>query len=156
MPRFHFKLQRLLRVREVSEELARADVAVAERDAQSARASLAATRADLARAEQELTRLRTEASPAAAVLAERTLPPLLRRIVAGRLRVQSAEKAADQARAAWQERRTDVRALEKLEERERAEFAGEERAREDRALQEIIERRAALAGRKDLSTEFER
>ncbi len=156
MARFHFKLQRLLRVREIGEELARADVALAERDAQSARTSLAAARADLLRGEVELTQLRSQSNAAAAVLAERTLPPLLRRIAAGRQRVESAEQAADAARAAWQERRIDVRALEKLEVRERDKFVLEERAREDRASQENLERRAALAGRKDLSTEFER
>jgi flagellar export protein FliJ len=156
MARFHFKLQRLLRVREIGEELARADVALAERAAQSARTELAATRADLMRGEQELTQLRAQSNAAAAVLAERTLPPLLRRIALSRQRVQSAEQAADVARAAWQERRTDMRALEKLEARERDKFVLEERAREDRASQENLERRAALAGRKDLSTEFER
>lgn len=147
MPRFQFKLKRLLRVREISEELARADVAIAQSEAEQARSLLAAARVGLATAERELETTRERNGANAALVAERTLPPLLRRIVAGRHRLQAAELAATAARNVWQARRTDMRALEKLEERARAVFAEGERAREDRVLQETIERRAALAGR---------
>lgn len=153
MARFKFKLDRLLRVREVSEELARAELGSAELAAQRAREGLDGARADLLRAERELIELRTRDGALAALAAEKTLPALLQRIALRRQRVTSAEAAATAARNDWQARRTDVRALEKLEDRAREVFAVQEREREDRALQETIERRAALAVRTPSSSE---
>lgn len=156
MPKFQFKLKRLLRVREIGEELARAEVALARSEADNAREVLAAARVGLATAERELVHTREHNGARAALLAERMLPPLLRRIVSGRQRLQAAELAAEAALDVWQARRTDVRALEKLEERARAAFAESDRAREDRVLQETIERRAALTGRAQHNVESER
>jgi flagellar export protein FliJ len=153
MARFKFKLDRLLRVREVSEELARAEFGSAELAAQRAREGLDGARADLLRAERELIELRTRDGALAALAAEKTLPALLQRIAVRRQRLVGAEAAATAARNEWQARRTDVRALEKLEDRAREVFAVQEREREDRALQETIERRAALGARTTSSSE---
>lgn len=153
MARFKFKLDRLLRVREVSEELARAELGSAELAAQRAREGLDGARADLLRAEGELVALRARDGARAALAAEQTLPALLQRIAVRRQRLVGAEAAANAARVEWQARRTDVRALEKLEGRARDVFAAQEREREDRALQETVERRAALAARTPTSQE---
>lgn len=153
MARFHFKLQRLLRVREVGEELARASFALAESERSAAATALDEARSDLGRAERELAQLRASQKPQASLLAERTLPPLLRRIAARRRILEDAEKSVQRARDEWQAARTDMRALEKLEDRARDAFKTDERAREDRALQETIERRAALAAGNVLTTE---
>jgi len=153
MARFKFKLDRLLRVREVSEELARAELGNAELEAQRAREGLDGARADLMRAERELIELRTRDGALAALAAEKTLPALLQRIAARRQRLVGAENAAAAARNEWQARRTDVRAIEKLEDRARDVHAVQEREREDRALQETIERRAALGARTSSSSE---
>lgn len=157
MPRFQFKLRRLLRVREVGEELARAELAAAEHDRQIAQDALDTARSDLIGAEVELAQLRASGDlrADAALVAERTLPPLLRRIAHRRALAQQADRIADEARRVWQSARTDVRALEKLEDRARVGFAADDRAREDRASQEVVERRSALSGQKARRTEIE-
>ncbi len=155
MARFRFKLERLLHVRAISEELARAELAATQLAAAHAEAELELARTGLANAEHELGLVRSRDGARAALAAERTLPALLRRIVSSRKRLEAAQNAAAAARSTWQARRTNVRALEKLEERARGEFTQLEREREARALQETIERRAALEGRALSMTETE-
>lgn len=155
MARFRFKLQRLLHVRAIGEELARAEFAGAQRAALQAQSEVEAARAGLASAERELELVRARDGARPALVAERTLPALLRNIASSRKRLEAAQHAVAAAQAAWQARRSDVRALEKLEERAFNQFLEHEREREDRALQETIERRAALEARPTSPTEPE-
>ncbi len=153
MARFRFKLERLLHVRAISEELARAELATAQLAAAQAQSELDSARTDLTSAERELELVRAQDGARAALVAERTLPLLLRRIVSSRKRLEAANNAASAARDVWQSRRSEVRAIEKLEERAREQFSQLEREREDRALQETIERRATLEARGTSSRE---
>lgn len=149
MQRFKFKLARLLRVRELREELARGELVAAEHALRSAELALEHARADLCDARSELALLQTRAAiaPGTVLAAQRTVPGLERRIGERRERAQGLALAAAAARDVWQAARVDVRALRELELRARADFDGERRAAEDKVSAELVDRKAALAAR---------
>lgn len=149
MARFHFKLARLLRVREIREEIARTELLAAESAVRAAEKTLEEARDTLREAERELAVIQTRAAiaPAEVLVAQRTVPLLTRRIQERKQLVSVLAKAADAARGAWQATRVDVRVLEKLEDRARGAYREEERAREDKTIQETVDRKAALAMR---------
>lgn len=146
MRRFQFPLARLQRVRELGEELARSELLAAEAALHEAEARLDAARGDLRTAETHVARLQADPqlAPGEVLAAQLTLPALSTRISLRRGEVSVAAKAVDDARAAWQAARIEVRALERLEERARDIFREEERGREDKALAEIVDRKAAI------------
>lgn len=147
MARFKFGLARLMRVREIREEIARTELIAAEAAAREAEHKLDQARARKVDAELELGAVQAHSAltPAQVLVAQGVLPDLERRIAAHRVQTARLKQTADGARRVWMDSRVDVRALEKLEERARGVFQGDERAREDKVLQEIVDRRTALA-----------
>ena len=148
MARFRFPLHRLLRVRELGEELARNELLAAESVAQEAARRLAAVRDDVRAALAHIARLQAapEIDTELVLAAQRSIPALERRVRTREEELAKARAAADVAREAWQAARVDKRALERLEERAKGVFRESERALEDKALQEQVDRKAALAG----------
>lgn len=144
MNAFRFRLGRVLRVRRATEEIQRAQLAVAESDARD-REEEASSRADSVNAAQ------------ASLLADQTAVELdARRVLvaleasarleaierAARARAGTARAAAEVERATWRDARAGVLGLERLEDRERARFRSELDAREERAIEEVASRRA--------------
>ena len=158
MARFSFRLGRVERVRRIREELARNDLLQAERVLTEARERLQRAGSELARALEEIERAQAEPSLDAALVlaAQETLPGLQARLSRRRTQVAERESAADGARAAWRAARADVRALEKLEQRERVAFQDAERAREDKVRQENADRKAAVSASGAAPTENNR
>lgn len=152
MTPFRFRLARLMRVREIREELARSELLAAELALREAELALEGARGELRGAESELAHFQSLPAvvPGEIVAAQRTLPPLAQRIA--RRREQAATLAADSLRArhAWQAARIDVRVLEKLEERALTAHHAQERASEDKLTQEFIDRNGAASGRAPL------
>jgi flagellar export protein FliJ len=146
--RFRFPLQRLLRVRELGEELARNELLAAEALVQEAARKLGSAREQLRVALEHIARL--QSSPrietGLVLAAQRSTPALERHVRTREEALTRARAAADVAREAWQAARVDKRALERLEERAKGVFREGERALEDKALQEQVDRKAALAG----------
>lgn len=147
MTKFRFRLERVLRARRVAEEVQRARLFEAETAARAlddaARASVDASvsSCDVLRADQSATTLDATRVLVAQSAHERVLAAELaarRRAVEGRL-------AATTERAAWTTRRSDVRGLERLEERERETFREEIDVREERVIEETAARRAEVA-----------
>ncbi len=151
MKRFRFRLERLARVREVQEELARATWAGAEREAREGEEQADALAEALRAAQRELVAARRDprGGAARALVAERTLDTLAERLRSARERARTRRAQADRLRDAWRERERDVAALERLEERARerhqleagraeALVADEAAARRDRALRESV------------------
>lgn len=148
MARFRFPLSRLLRVRELGEELARNELLAAESRVQEAERRLAAARDEVRAALAHIARLQSSPMIEAELVlaAQRSVPALERRVRTREEELASLRIAADAAREAWQAARVDKRALERLEDRAKGVFRESERALEDKALQEQVDRKAALAG----------
>jgi flagellar export protein FliJ len=148
MARFRFPLHRLLRVRELGEELARNELLAAEALVQEAERRLASAREQVRFALAHIAQLQAAPQIEAELVlaAQRSVPALERRARVHEQALASARAAADVAREAWQVARVDKRALERLEERAKGVFRESERALEDKALQEQVDRKAALTG----------
>jgi flagellar biosynthesis chaperone FliJ len=142
--RFEFRLARLLRVRAIEEELARAALARAEAEARSAAAVRERAAHELARGRSELVADLATGTirPARVLLAQRALGNLA---VALRARLERERTLVGQAsvlRAAWRARETDRRALVELESRAHRSHRAELERRENAALDEVAQRRA--------------
>lgn len=148
MARFRFPLVRLLRVREIHEELARNDLLGAEAALRESERRVELARAEQREAEEQLALLQARSAimPGEVLAAQGTVPALAVRVAAKRAEARRAAEAAEAAREAWMAARVDVRVLERLEERSHVAFRDGERAREDKVTQELVDRRAALAG----------
>jgi flagellar FliJ protein len=134
MKRYRFRLESVLRVRRVQEDVARGDLARANTAVTAAAAALDAARHRLAR---------TTSDPAPADAPEWQAR---RALLLGRAEEISARgadlEAATEARAdrqrALAEARTRVRALERLDERRRAEHAVESARDESRTMDDLV------------------
>ena len=138
MKRYEFRMAKVLRVRQIQEEAARAGVAVAQ--AAQRRAELA-----LEASQEHYRGLGTPATAqdAAAFLALREQAS--HRATAVRLADGNRQVAADAtvtAVATWQDSNRRVDALERLDERRREEYGIELRRDEDATVDEIVVARA--------------
>lgn len=143
--RSHARLQRVLRVRHVQEEVARARWLAAERAARiagDARADADARRADAA---CELRDALADLTPAAILRQHAALDALAGVAVRLRERARTLRFQADRERAPWELRRREARGLERLCERSREEAWLRALAREARELDEIAGARAFRA-----------
>ena len=151
--RYDFRLARVLRVREVAEQAARASLGEAqarlrdaERERDDRRATLAEARGDVVR------RLAAGSVEPALVLSEqRAVDGLLARLAAAREVVLTRLAQADALQAAWRERERDLRALTELRERglhrHRLDLARRENAKLDEVASSRDARRRLAAER---------
>ena len=145
MSRNKRKLDRVLRVREVEEDVARGIWASAEAAAASARN---ATEALLREHElsQESLRLQLEGgqvSPRAVICAQQAIETIGGRIERARQAERAAAARAEQARIPWEQKRRAKRGLEILVDRARQAELEEIRALEAATLDEVAIQRAA-------------
>jgi flagellar protein FliJ len=141
--RYKFRLEQVLRVRRVQEELARADLQAANREVERAE--------DLLHARFD--RYRTMPAvdgplPTSAFLASRDRADLVAAgvVAAGALRQAAREQAAERRRV-WSAVATRVTGLERLDERRRAEHTVEAVREEDRQADEVVVGRYRRANR---------
>lgn len=122
--RFEFRLDRLLRVRGIQEEVARGEWSAAEADARVAETTHRELLQRLANEREGLSaRLRAGAgglAPASILEAHRVLDVQARRIATARTRAAKGRARADALAARWREVDRERRSLVELEERERA------------------------------------
>ena len=141
--RFEFRLERVARVRELEERVARAERASAESLARAAEASRDRARSVLGRSRAWLTAaLRRTVEPRSVLQAHRALDAEVERL--GR-EVESARNLRTQAErlaAAHLERRSAARALEELRKRERTRHGTLLAAADNAVLDEVAAQRA--------------
>lgn len=133
MKRFHFRLDRVQRAREISESLARAEWQAAERDALDAEAASDELEARIRAARAELVQLQASETlrPGDVLASDRALARAWHTLAGKRERAAEQRTAADERREAWIECERDRRALERLEERQREVFRVESNRAED-------------------------
>jgi flagellar export protein FliJ len=149
MQRFHFRLERLKRVREVEEQAARERFLAADRRARDAEDAADAARCELVAAEaRHCAALAERKSDPARILLELAAIDGLR-ADAGRTleRARTARAEAERERQAWSERRRDVRGLERLAGRDLERWRAETARREAQELDEVASVRAAARER---------
>ena len=137
MKRYEFRMQKVLRVRRLQEDAARAGVAVARRAEVEAQHALDASK------EHYGALSAPSAASAAAFLGMRERAA--HRATGVRLSEGQRQVAADQTAvsvATWHETNRRVDALERLDERRRAEYEIDARRAEDAAVDEIVVSRA--------------
>jgi flagellar FliJ protein len=135
MRRYRFRLEPVLRVRRIEEDRARGAYAAAQRaeDDQARRSQAAAVAYEHA-----------VATPPAASDANGFLRQMQHRaamaeqVVAERNRLAAARVAVEQARLVWADAKAKVGALERLDERKRAEHAAEAVKADDAATDELV------------------
>lgn len=139
-----FRYRRVLRVRELEEELAREEFLASERVARQAEEQAARMQAELKRAQTELTetRLHRRVPPEELLTAQTTLESLGRSVSEQMRLARDLRGEAEGQRAAWEGARADVRTLERLEERQAGAAREEQRRAEARALDEAARRGA--------------
>jgi hypothetical protein len=158
MTKFRFRLERVLRARRAAEEVQRARLFEAETLARSlddaaqdcseaSASSCAVLRSDQSSASLDAARI---------LVAQSAHERVLRAEHAARERAQAARIAAQGERAAWTTKRSDVRGLERLEDREREAFRDEVDVREERVIEETAARRAEIARRHEERRDAER
>jgi flagellar protein FliJ len=139
LKRFRFRLEQVLRVRRVQEDMARGALLLANRGAQRAAASVneriaeyaAASRPNGAQTYEAFNRMQFDLDNAAGA------------ITVARAEYRHALAVVDQHRADWAAARQRVAALERLEERRREEHAVEARRAEDRLVDDLVVARHA-------------
>jgi flagellar FliJ protein len=132
--RYRFRLETVLRVRRVQEDVARGDLA-------RANAAVAAAAADVEAARERLAGMASEPVPANPVEWQARRALLLGRaaeITARQTDLQAADTERAGRQRALAEARTRVRALERLDERRRAEHAVEMGRDDSRTLDDLV------------------
>lgn len=117
MSAFRFRLQRVLGVRRVEEDLARAEWLDAERIAHAAEAQARDLQAAVERARADLARLQSSSrmNPADVVLEQALIDRLREQWVQRTIQASRARRESERLRLAMTERRVRVRGLETLE-----------------------------------------
>ncbi len=145
MAAFRFRLQRLVPVRAIQEQAARASWLEVEHSARDAEQQLGELRQRTERAQRALGdgMRRGAPSPSVLVWQHAALDRMARGVARWRERARSLRFQADRARAPWQERRRDLRALEHLRRRQHQRHDREEFKREIATLDEVACNRSA-------------
>ena len=138
MKRYEFRMEKVLRVRRLQEDAARAAVAASRRAEQQAQVALEASQAHYSSLAVD-----TPAASAAEFLGlrERAAHRATGVRLSQGLRAVAADETAASVRT-WQESNRRVDALERLDERRRDEYDIEARRAEDTAVDEIVVARA--------------
>ena len=146
MPAFHFKLGRLSRVRDLQEQSARNLWAAAETIAQNHIEVVEHYASEIANARSELGLAQAEeAIEVGEILRfQHAIERLVERMASAHELAKTSRYQADQLEESWRTAKSDSRALERLEERQRDEHEFEERKLESLKMDEIaIERNFA-------------
>lgn len=147
------RLDRVLRVREVEEDVARGAWAMAQAAARSSREKVESLVREHVEAEQDLAQRQAAgaAGPAETICAHRVLEHIGSEIQRARRLQVDAERRAEEARQPWEQKRREKRGLELLVERNRARELEEARQAEAIAMDEVAIQRAARTNRDDQS-----
>lgn len=139
MKPFRFRLQRVLRVRELREEVARAEFLAADGPAREAEELASACGGDLRAAELELRDDLASGplAPAAVILEQGALQDLERRRLGARRRAATLRHAAERLRDPLRDAQKDRRALERLRERALEVHRVEVEKEDNRVLDEV-------------------
>jgi flagellar export protein FliJ len=145
MKPFRFRLDRVLRVREVEEEIARAAWLTVESAAQAAEHRADALAEDRAAAFAALASDMAERSlpPAETLLRHASLDRLAGSVGAERERALTLRQQADQAREPWQDRRREVLGLSRLRDAAKSRHSATVLAEEIAEMDEVASTRAA-------------
>lgn len=138
MKRYEFRMEKVLRVRRLQEDAARAAVAAARRAEQQAQSALEASQAHYS---SLTTAAPTTSSVQFLALRERAAHRATGVRLSEGLRFVAAQETAASVHT-WQESNRRVDALERLDERRREEYGIEARRAEDAAVDEIVVARA--------------
>ena len=139
MKRFRFRLEQVLRVRRLQEEMARGALMVANGQARAAADTVNARVAEYT----EAARPSGAQSYDAFQRLQSRLDNAAGAITVARVEYRNALAVVDERRAEWAEARRRVAALERLEERRRDEHAIEVRRAEDRLVDDLVVARHA-------------
>ncbi|QDU86493.1 Flagellar FliJ protein [Planctomycetes bacterium Pla163] len=143
--RFRFRLERVARLRELTEREALAEMGrERQRAAEAEQVAVAAHSA----AHAALDQLATAPDPAARITGDRFAARLAQYAALQRAAAETAREDAERAAATWRERRIESQAVERLRQRAFERFLAEaetadERERDEVAMQRRIERGAA-------------
>ena len=138
MKRYQFRAEKVLRVRRLQEDIARAGVAAARQEENAARAAVAASQERYA---QLL--LTGEAQSISAFLASREQAvQRAAAVTTAQAHQRAAEHTTAAAVATWHGAHREVDGLERLDGRRRDEYAVEARRAEDATVDEIVVARA--------------
>lgn len=138
MKHYQFRAAKVLRIRRLQDDIARAAVADARRQEAAAQAGVDASQQRYA----ELTVVAPAQSPAAFLMAREQAGHRASAVVLARQRRQSATEATATALDSWHDAHRRVQGLERLEERGRADHHIEVRRDEDAQVDEIVIARA--------------
>ena len=136
MKRYRFRLQQVLNVRQTQEDLAKAELAVANQKVTEAGAVV-----DVRAAHYETVAATAVAAPqgTTAFLADRFRhETAAAAVIAARAAQAAAVACAAERRAAWSERAREVQVLERLDERRRAEHELEAARQAEREVDDIV------------------
>lgn len=155
MKGYQFRLARLKRVRDVEERTARERFLAADRIAREAEETVVRAREAVRDAEGDLRAAQSDRalSPVRVLTALDAIAGLRERVRMLHERELPLRAAAEAERAAWSERRRDLRGLERLEDRDRERWRAEEGRREALALDEVAAMRAEARDRAAASME---
>jgi flagellar export protein FliJ len=153
MARFHFRLERVLRVRAVLEEVARAEWQTAEHAAAQAEERHRSVVSDRRAAQNDLPVGPGPIDVNGLLWQQASIERMSE--AAGRLRerARTVRYQADEARRPWEERRRDVRGLERLREHALLAHLASEETAEIAAMDEIAIARADARRRTAASSE---
>ncbi len=142
---FRFPLERVLRVRALEEESARARWSEAEGAARGAESHVQLLRSELVKGRRQLGELRASGAVHANELlaAEHAIGSIERKLTAAHERALTLRFQAEEWREAWREKQVEHEALERLRDRQRTEHAEEENAAESQRLDEVASVRHA-------------
>jgi len=147
--RFEFRLQRVLRVRDLEERVVRAQRAQAEGAARAAEERLEETRGGLARSRGLLRGLLASGPrPESLLVLQRALDGELGALRRRTESVRTLRIQAERMAQVHRERKSAARALEELRQRARVRHASAVTKAENQELDEIAQRRARPAGGK--------
>jgi len=135
---FEFRLARLAAVREIEERIALGDWARAETEVQNARRAEEEVETEIAhsRRKQLADQARGPIDPSQALVDQRSLDLLSAELRRRRERTRSLAFQASGLRQVWTERRSDRRALEVLEERDKTAYQAAEKVAEQLEMDE--------------------
>lgn len=155
MKGFQFRLARLKRVRLVEERASRERFVATERRAREAEDAVLRAEEDVQAAGIELRAEQSKGtvSPVGVLTALDAVARLRDRVEVLRGRAEPLRAAAEAERAEWNDRRRDLRGLERLEDRDRERWWAEIGRREALIMDEVAGLRAAARDRAEASME---
>jgi len=153
MAPFRFRLARVLRVRQIEEDVAKAAWSSAIATANEADRRVEATRLARQTSQTELSQALagSKLTPAEVLTRHRTLDALSADLERRLQQARTLHFQAEQMRVPWEAKRNEVRGLERLHDKHKQEFQAGERLTESRLMDEVASMRAAKRKKVDHS-----